>query len=284
MEWYIYVLINLLTASLIVPLQRVLLRKKGSDPVAFIVVSQILTGLVLLPFVLTHGFEMPDVRKYGLLMAAMFGLYCIGHVLYAQTLKKVEASVFQTLLNTSTIWVVLMGYIVLKEHFNPMDLFGTAVILGSVGMLIERKSGSKLTLERSILLGLLVGLIFGVASALWVYIGKHSDVLSWTMLSFFGTPVIIAIVRPKTFKGTRYYFKGKVLANMLILALVWAFDNLASLAAYKTGTVAVVAPLLQTSVVLSVIISIIFLKERTNLKQKIAASVVCFIGVLLLVA
>lgn len=284
MEWYIYVLINLLTASLIVPLQRVLLRKKGSDPVAFIVVSQILTGLVLLPFVLTHGFEMPDVRKYGLLMAAMFGLYCIGHVLYAQTLKKVEASVFQTLLNTSTIWVVLMGYIALKEHFNPMDLFGTAVILGSVGMLIERKSGSKLTLERSILLGLLVGLIFGVASALWVYIGKHSDVLSWTMLSFFGTPVIIAIVRPKTFKGTRYYFKGKVLANMLILALVWAFDNLASLAAYKTGTVAVVAPLLQTSVVLSVIISIIFLKERTNLKQKIAASVVCFIGVLLLVA
>lgn len=273
-----------MTASLIVPLQRVLLRKKGSDPVAFIVVSQILTGLVLLPFVLTHGFEMPDVRKYGLLMAAMFGLYCIGHVLYAQTLKKVEASVFQTLLNTSTIWVVLMGYIVLKEHFNPMDLFGTAVILGSVGMLIERKSGSKLTLERSILLGLLVGLIFGVASALWVYIGKHSDVLSWTMLSFFGTPVIIAIVRPKTFKGTRYYFKGKVLANMLILALVWAFDNLASLAAYKTGTVAVVAPLLQTSVVLSVIISIIFLKERTNLKQKIAASVVCFIGVLLLVA
>ncbi|HSX07543.1 MAG TPA: EamA family transporter [Candidatus Saccharimonadales bacterium] len=280
MTWQLFVAINLLTSSLVVPLQRLLLRKEGSDPIAFIVVSQILTGLIMLPFVLAHGFVMPDLAKYGLLMLAMFILYAIGHVLYAKTLKQVEASVFQTLLNTNTVWVVLMGYLVLKEHFSPINLIGTALVLVSVGLLVERKKPFRL--ERSVVLGLLVGLIFGVALSLWIYIGKHSDLLSWTMLSFFGTPVIIALVRPKTYKTVDYYFKGDVLVKLAVLAIVWAVDNLASLGAYKAGTVSIVAPILQSSVILSVLIAIIFLHERSHLKRKVAASVVCFFGVLLL--
>ncbi len=283
MNWQIFVVINLVTASLLVPLQRLLLRREETDPITFIVVSQVITGLLLVPVVLVHGFQLPDLSKYGLVMVAMFLLYSIGHYLYANTLKQVEASVFSTLLSTSTVWVVAMGYFVLHEALHISDIVGTVVIMASVFMLMERKQ-RKLHLEKSILMGLLVGLTFGVASSMWVYVGKGSDLLTWTMLSFFGTPVILLAVRPKTFRKAKHFLSGKLLVSMLILAVVWAVDNLASLAAYQRGSASVIAPLLQTSAILSVLVAIIFLHERSRLRWKIAASVVCCMGVVLIIA
>ncbi|AGL61878.1 membrane protein of unknown function [Candidatus Saccharimonas aalborgensis] len=284
MNWEVFVVINLITASLLVPLQRLLLRREETDPLTFIVVSQVITGALLIPFTLAHGFEFPDINKYGLLMITMFGLYSIGHYLYAHTLKRVEASVFSTLLNTSTIWVIAMGYLVLHEELHLSDIVGTVIIMTSVFMLMERKKKHRLHLEKSILMGLLVGLIFGVALSMWVYIGKGSDLLSWITISFFGTPLIMLAVKPKVARKARHFFSGELLPRMLILAVVWAVDNLASLAAYQHGNVSIIAPLLQTSAILSVLVAIIFLGERTRLRWKIAASVVCFIGVVLIIS
>lgn len=282
MSWEIFVIINLVTASMLVPLQRLLLRKEDSDPVTFIVVSQLVTGALLLPFVLFNGFQMPDIGRLGVLMLTMFSLYALGHYVYAITLKNVEASIFTTLLNTSMIWVVLMGYLVLNETFAIPDLLGTAVILSSIFMLVVRKKGV-LVFDKSIVMGLLTGLIFGVALSLWVYIGRQSDLLSWTLLSFLGTPIIFLIALPKTAHKARNYMTGKVIVAMLILGVVWAVDNLAAMAAYQRGNVTIVAPLIQTSAILSVVISIIFLHERSRLRMKIAASIVCFLGVIVLI-
>jgi drug/metabolite transporter (DMT)-like permease len=281
MTWQIFVAINLITASLIVPLQRVLLRHDKSDPIAFIIVSQLLTGLVLVPFVLIHGFHAPSLRKYGIAIAAMFVLYSIGNALYATTLKKVEASVFSTLLSTSSAWVMVMGFVFLHEKPSVSHVAGAALVLLSTALLIKRKS--RYRLDRTISMGLLMGVIFGVALSLWVYIGKHSDLLTWTMLSFVGTPIILLIVKPKPRHTLGHFFKDRMLLKMLVLAVVWATDNLASLAAYQRTNVSVVAPLLQTSVILSVLVAVIFLKERNRLRWKIAASVVCFVGAVLLI-
>lgn len=282
MTWQIFVLINLITSSLIVPLQRLLLRQDKSDPITFIVVSQLLTGLLLVPFIAVNGFHMPDLNKLGLLMLAMFLLYALGHYLYANTLKQVEASIFSTLLNTSTVWVVLMGYLVLNETLEVTDVLGTMLILLSVFVVMERKKRIY-HLDKSIYMGLLTGFIFGVALSMWVYIGKHSDLLSWTFISFMGTPFIFLITNPKIARKARHYLRSKLLISMLILGVVWAVDNLASLAAFQRGNVSIVAPLLQASTILSVIVAIIFLHERSRIKSKIVASLICFVGVAILI-
>lgn len=150
-------------------------------------------------------------------------------------------------------------------------------------MLMERKR-RKLQLYKSIAMGLVVGLIFGIALSMWVYVGKNSDLLSWTLMSFFGTPLVLLLIKPKIVRQAKPFFSGKLLPRMLILAIVWAVDNLASLAAYQRGDVSVNAPLLQTSAILSVLVAIVFLNERSRLRWKIAASVVCFIGVAVIIS
>lgn len=282
MNWQIFVVINLITASVLVPLQRVLLRRQETDPLTFIVVSQFITGILLVPFALASGFQLPDINKYGLIILSMFALYAGGHYLYAYTLKQVEASVFSTLLNTNVVWVVAMGYLVLQEAVQLDDVLGAVIIMASVFLLMDYRKRT-VHLEKSILLGLLVGFIFGVALSMWVYVGKHSDLLSWTMMSFFGTPLLLLAVKPTVVKSAKHFFSGKLLPRMFILGVVWAVDNLASLAAYQRGNVSIIAPLLQTSAILSVLIAIIFLHERSRLRWKIASSIVCFIGVLLII-
>jgi uncharacterized membrane protein len=61
-------------------------------------------------------------------------------------------------------------------------------------------------------------------------------------------------------------------------------SNVASLAAYRRGPVSLIAPLQKTSVLLTVVVAVIFLQERTRLWQKGVAASLCFLGVLLIVA
>jgi len=282
----VLVVINLITASLLVPLQRLLLRDDKSDPVTFTVVSQLITGVLLLPLCGLYGFRLPSLRTYGLLMLGMFLLYAIGHYLYATTLKVVEASTFSTLLNTSTIWILATGYVVLQERPRLNTLLGATIIMISVFMLAKGANrGRQDQYRRSIAMGLLVGLIFGVAASLWVYIGRQADALSWTVMSFFGTPIIVFLLNPpRLVRQVRSYITPRLLAAIAILSIVWAVDNLASLAAYQRGSVSVVAPLLQVSVILSVLIAVFFLNERERARWKIAAALVCFCGVALIIA
>lgn len=280
-SWQLFTIIYLITGSMVIPVQRLVLHKDQTDPIAFVIVSQILTAILVFIFAVIHGLQMPDFSKYGLLIAAMFGLYSAGHITYAKTLKQVEASIFSTLLNTNTIWVILMGYLVLQESIHTIDVLGTLLILVSVGLLAERKG--KLKLDKSIGMGLLVGLIFGLAGATWVYVGKHSDLLTWSALSFAITPLIVLILQPSAVPKMRYFYNKKIAITMVGLAAIWATSNLASLAAYQRGSVSIIAPLQETSVIITVLLAIIFLKERTRMWQKILAAIICFAGVILII-
>ncbi|MBL8121480.1 DMT family transporter [Candidatus Saccharibacteria bacterium] len=281
MYWQLFVIVNLITASLLVPLQRLFLRKRETDPITFTVVSQLATGILLLPVAIVHGLQIPDLSRFGFAILTMFSVYAVAHYLYAHTLKQVEASIFSTLINTSTVWVVLMGYFILHETLHISDIVGTAIIMASVFMLMEHKR-RKLQLERSILMGLLIGLLFGIGSSIWVYVGRHTDAISWTTLCFFATPTIFLAIKPSISKKAIEFVKGKIIYKIIILAVIWAIDNLASLSAYQHGQVSIIAPLLQTSAILTVIVAVVFLHERTRLRWKIAAAVVCFTGVVLL--
>lgn len=281
MSWQLLVIISVLTSSLMVIMQRVLLHNDKSDPVAFTVFSKLLGAAVLFVIALSTGFVWPDFSQYWFCILLTFVLYSGGHLLYSYTLKRVEASVFSTLLATSTVWVMIMGYIVFDESIHPEQLLGALLILISVGMLAERSG--KLKIDKGILMGLLIGVVFGVASAAWVYVGKHTDVESWNAISAAGPALFILLINPRSIKKMKPFLSGSLLSKMLVLALASGICNLTMLAAYQKGQVSSVAPLMQTSVLVTVVLGVVFLKERTRLWQKSLAAMVCFLGVVLIV-
>jgi uncharacterized membrane protein len=78
--------------------------------------------------------------------------------------------------------------------------------------------------------------------------------------------------------------KPKVLATLMLLAVFYGIGSLAMLFAYKEGSFAIISPLRQTSIIVTVLLALAFLpQERNRIRRKILAALICAVGVVLIV-
>ncbi len=101
-------------------------------------------------------------------------------------------------------------------------------------------------------------------------------------LNIYILPAIFTVLFiPNTLEKVKYLVKpGKNTFMMLLCAIFQMISTLALYGAYKYGgELSVVGPLAQTSTVLTIIIGIVVLKERWNLKRKVIGIVVTLVGV-----
>ncbi len=282
MTWQIYTVISVLALSSSVLLQKVLLSKFKSDPYAYAVVFQGLVGILLMIFALIVGFKLPGIETVIVPAVISIIAFGIGHIFYAKTLQVVEASVFSVLFATQAIWIMLLGILLFSESLTILQVIGAVIIFCSVGLLV--KNIKVLKLDKGTLLGLLTGLIFGLAITAWSYTGRHTDAISWAAISFIGTSLVAFIVRPRSAKYMKMLFGPKVLLSLCVLTVFYAIGSLAMLLAYKEGSFAIVTPLRQSSIIITTLLALLFISsERTRIKRKIGAAVLCFIGVVLIV-
>jgi drug/metabolite transporter (DMT)-like permease len=282
MSWQFFTVVSVLGLSASVLLQRVLLHKDKLDPYAYAVTFQGLVGVLLLCFAIPHGLALPGIGSVAIPALLAIFAFGLGHILYAKTLQLVEASTFSVLFATQAIWIMLLGIVWFHESLTPLQLVGTALIFASVGLL--GRHWGKFKLEKGTALGLLTGLVFGIAVTSWSYVGRHTDGLSWTALSFVGTALVSLALRPSARHHVPSLVTRKILPTLLLLGVLYGAGSLAMLYAYREGTFAVVTPLRQTSIIVTTLLALAILPaERTRLPVKIGAAVAAFIGVLLIV-
>jgi uncharacterized membrane protein len=281
MSWQFLVAVSVVTFSISILLQRILLHNDKSDPVAYVIVFQASVGLIIMAYAFLLGFEMPDFRIFwfpALISSVLFGA---AHVAYAKTLQLVEASVFSILAATRTFWIMLFGITLFDDSIDPLQLLGALFIFCSICLVAERRGGFRF--DRGIFLGLLTGLLMGLATVGWIYVGNHSDGASWTALSFLATSLIVLASQPRAAKHIPQLLSGKIFQRILLLGVLFSISSVTVLQAFQTGSVSLIAPLHATTIIVTVLLAIAFLHERTRLRWKTAAAVVCFMGVLLIV-
>ena len=282
MSWQLLTLISVLSLSVAIILQRVLLHKNKIDPFAYAVIFQGIVGVLLMVAALGAGFKLPGIETMIVPAILSIVLFGIGHIVYAKTLQKVEASAFSILFATQAIWIMILGIALLQESLTILQVLGTVLIFLSVGLLVKRIG--TVFQEKGVWLGLLTGLLFGIATAAWSYVGRYTDTLSWAAISFVVTALVTFLVRPKSIKKIKPLLKSKVLLILIVLAVFYGIGSLAMLYAYKEGTFALVSPLRQTGIIVTVLLALVFLPtERNRIGRKILAALICTIGVVLIV-
>lgn len=282
MTWQLCTLISVLALSASVIVQRVLMHKDKINPYTYAVVFQGLVGLILLPLALMNGFTLSGVQSVIVPAVASVVLYGVGSIMYAKTLQKVEASSFSVLFATQAVWTMALGAILLQEALTWVQLVGVVLIFASA--VLVAKNFKALLKQKGIALGLLTGLVFGVAVYAWSYVGRYLDPLSWAAVSFMATAFVVMAIRPNSLQNTRPLLQPAVLGKVLILALLYGLGSLAMLLAYKYGTFAVVSPLRQTSIVVTVLLALVLLpSERKGISRKILAALVATAGVVLII-
>lgn len=282
MSWQLFTIISVLSLSISVLLQRTLLHKYKTDPFAYAVVFQGIVGLLLLAAALVHGFTLAGIEQY--LLPALISVLCfgVGHIFYAKTLQKVEASAFSVLFATQAIWTTLLGVFLLRESMTALQIAGGVLLFVSIGILA--KNFYALFKDRGTLLGLLTGLLFGVAIYFWSYVGRGVDGISWAAISFIFTSLVVLFIKPSALQQFKSVASFPIISRMFLLSVFYGLGSFMMLLAYKYGTFAVVSPLRQTSIIVTVLLALLLLPaERNRVRRKILAAAVCLAGVLLLI-
>ena len=283
MSWQLLTAISVLGLSVSIVLQRILLHGDKINPYAYAAVFQAMVGILLTVAAVIVGFSLPGIEQVWVPVLISSVAYGLGHILYAKTLQKVEASAFSVYFATHAIWMMLFGVLLFHEQLTYWQTAGALLIFAGVLTLVKRPA--QLLTDSGSLYGLLTGLLFGIAITAWAYVGRHTDTLSWAAISFLLPVVVVFLVRPKTIKSISSVFrKPSMTWKLIVLALFYGIGSLAMLYAYKEGALAVISPLRQTGIIVTTFLALLFISaERHNIKRKLLAALLCFAGVVALI-
>lgn len=281
MVWQLLVAISVFTYAFSVILQRVLLKDDKSDPVAYSVVFQLLTGLIIGAYALVRGFSVPDLMPILPNLLLMVLLYGAGNAFIFKALKLGEASDFTILFASRTLWIIVAAVLFLQESFTLNQALGTFLIIASV-VIITGKA-KILKPAKSHIFALIGAAAFGLAFANDAFILRNFDVPSYLFIAFVAPALAVWALNPKATQKMKPLLQGKSLQRLGLLGVIYAVSAITIFLAYQIGrNAAQIAPLNQTSTIVTVILGILLLKERDNLFKKLLGALISFFGVLLL--
>lgn len=279
MQWYMYLIINVIVFSLATLYQRTIL-KKSRDPVVAYVVSGVIGGLILLSYGLMVGFQIPEISKISLNLILMTVLLGFGSVFNFTALKRVEVSEFTVLFSTRVIWTVAAAILILGESFSSKQFIGAGLIILSVILVSWKKKSMRLS--EGEMLTLAGAFFFGIEFVNDAYLSVHTDLFFYMPLIFLLPSIFIGLINFKKMLRINKFLNLKETFNLGLLALMFSVSATSTFMAYQKGhNIAQIAVLNQTSTILIVLLGIIFLKERSHIKLKIIGAIVSLIGVFL---
>ncbi len=284
MNWLLLTFISALSGSLARILQKVLLKDTQSDPFAFSFAFQVSVAIIFLLYTLLTGtLELPDMRGLFVNLAAMTILYSVGNICLFTAFKKAEASEVSIVFASSTVWSVIAAMMLLGERIHVLNVLGIACIVLSI--IVINYTSSTWTLSKGHALALVGAIFYGVAFTNDAYIVSRYDSLTSYMIIAFAFPAITSLLyRPASVTALRQYLRASMLKNLLLSSFIYAVSAFSIFAAFKMGgKAAIISPIQQTSIMFTVIFGYFLLDEKDKVKQKVAAALLAFIGVLLLI-
>lgn len=281
MNWFIFTLISVVTLSVANLLQRVLMKKEDSDPIAYSIVFQLMCAALVAIFAFGNGFELPPIKNLipNLILETIF---YAGSILFLfKGLKTVQVSQATILSSTSIFWAIIGGVLFLGESFNIVKVVGSFLILGAIAFVSQ--DNFKISFQKGNMYVLIASFCFGIALVNDRYILQYSDALSYLSIAFLLPGILLAAIKPKALIKAKVFLESKKLKTMGLLAIFYSAAALTTYLAFQAGGKASqVAPIGQSKTILTILLAAMFLGERAELTRKLISAFIVIVGVLLL--
>lgn len=280
MTWQVFILLSVIFYSISIIIQKSILKKENANPIAFGIIFQFIVGI----FIVLYGFIFAGIsfEKF----APLFVNFILVTVLYSalnvfvyKSLKETEASKFTIIFATRALFVTVITLFILNETPLPKHILGALLIFA--GILLANPKAIKFKFTKGELFAFLAAICFGFVTVNDRFVLKQVDVYSYTSFAFLGPAILMSLIFPKQLKYIPVFLSKSNLPKMAFLCLLFAANAIFYFLAMQTGNSAsqVVSAGL-VSVIVIVLLSVIFLKERTNMALKIIGSIVSFAGLL----
>lgn len=285
MNWQFLVGISVVTFSLSTLLQRTILKRAGVSPIAFTIIFQFLVGVLILIFGAVSGAEMSIKPGLNEILPNLFlgtFIYSAANVLLAKSLAKTEASKFTIIFSSRVIFTIMAASLFLDESLNGLQFLGTALVLGSI--VLVNFNGKNFSLGRADLLAFLAAVTFGIGNVNDRYILKFANIYPYLVFDFVAPSLLLLLFYFKDLPQFKKFLEIKTAFQLLVLCVIYAVSATTFLSALKYGeNVSQISVINLTSVIITVILALIILKETDGWVKKIAGAILSFVGLLLLV-
>ena len=282
MSWQILLIISIIFLSFNGLFHKSLLKNDKSDPRAQAIVFLGLGGFISILIALLRGKLQLEFSPSLIINFSVLATFAtIAYVLKYRGFQLITASEVVIFSTTSKFWNVVGASIFLHETITIQKIFGTIIIL--VGIAVTMYIDKKIKLNKGIFFVLLGAAFFGLTDINGYYILQTMDASSY-QIYFYLLPVFaLLLIQPSSIRKLSYYFKLDRAIKVTALAIFDTLGMLALFFAYQAGGKAsVIGPLSATKVILTVVLAIIFLKERDNITKKMIGAMITVIGVVLL--
>ncbi|OGK64602.1 hypothetical protein A2313_01710 [Candidatus Roizmanbacteria bacterium RIFOXYB2_FULL_41_10] len=281
MSWLFYALIGVVGSSFASVMRRALMKDDKADAYASAIAFQFLGFIMILLFSLLNGFSLPPIQTYWLNYLAQAFLWGLVTVFLFKANKYLEASQVTIIYSFASIVGIVSAVLFLNDNLTVTRVWGTVLIIFSVILVFWQKG--KVELNRGFGYMLAVCLCSGVAVTNDAFLLRTTDVFSMLTIGWLTPGLFLLIAHPKAVVRLKYYWHKKHFNSLFWFTLLYALSGAAFYLAIKAGgQVSQVSPISNASIILTVLLSALFLNERNNLLKKLIAAVLVMIGVMLL--
>ncbi len=232
--------------------------------------------LLLFPFINVNIFNFPLFLK----MSLSGLLFSLGSITFIYGLKEGTASIVTPIASSKAVITAILSFIFLKEKILLIKILGILTTFsGIIFVSTDFKnlhSAKKINLEKGFKWAILTAILWGTGLFFFSTSSKESHWFTSNLYLRLWTTITFIILYP-LFKTNKKFVFNKKFFKILLLASI--FDTMANITlsmGFIYGDISVVSVLSNGSSVVTVICSLIFLKEKLSFNQ--------IIGILLTIA
>jgi drug/metabolite transporter (DMT)-like permease len=277
-NWLFWVIVYLISAVVFAQTFKKANRKMKNAG-SLTILLELFTALFAILFIPLFDMVFPPLQSI-LILAIVVIIYAATDRLNIEARYGLDPSVFSMLKQLSTVFLIILGFIFLKEEIVLKKIIGSAIIIFA-NILLTFESG-KFKINKYFLMSLVSNFLFAIAMLINVNISDNFNLGIYTILTVSLPALLIFIFEKHTIKELKKEFKRYNKIEFLISAFTWCLMLISSVRAYQIGNVSVVAPLLTLTAILNTIYEYFISKNKSKIIQKVIAAILIIFGVILI--
>lgn len=278
-SWKFWVLLYLISAVIFAQAFKKSNRNMKSAG-ALTILLEIFTAFFAIFFIPFFDIVWPTDSSVYLTLIAVVSIYAITDRLNIEARYGLDPSVFSMLKQLSTVFLIILGFIFLKEPVVLKKIIGSLIIIFANVLLAFDKG--KIKFNKYFIMSFISNFLFAVAMLINVNISNYFNLAFYTILTVFTPSILIFIFGKHSLKELKKEFNSYDKKSFLLAAFTWCLMLIASVRAYQLGNVTLIAPLLTLTSILNTMYEYFVCKNKSKFIQKLIASILIIIGVVII--
>lgn len=252
-----------------------------SDAGSLTILLELLTAFFSLFFIPFFKLTISHNPHTYLILIVVIVIYAFTDRLNIEARYGLSTSTFSMLKQLSSVFLVILSFVILKEKVVITKVVGASLILiANVGLAVDKDG--KFKINKYFLMSLVSNILFAFGMLINVNISGEFNLGIYTIITVLFPSILITLFGKHSIKELKEEFNLYDKKRFLLSAFSWCVMLISSVRAYQLGSVSVVAPLLTLTAIINTIYEFIFNKDKSEFIKKLIIGIIIIIGVLLI--